>query len=138
VSKELLVELEKRGLLDFGEVIPAAIVRDLLGLEYPTTATKKEFDALSLAELKAVDYVRNVLLGRGMYLAGQGGDYRILLPSENARQIELYISSADGKLSRALKLSRNTPKLADKKHTNDQTSARIIMKREGVRRGIGR
>lgn len=130
MSKELLTTLESLNYIEFGSVIPGDVIRNIMGIHYPTVGTKKEFDRLALLELGAVDYVRNVLLGRGMYLQQQNGDYRILLPSENARQVELYISSADKKLGRALKLTRNTPKTD--LTTNSQLEARIVMKKLGV------
>jgi hypothetical protein len=130
--KELYQMLDSMDLIEYGSVIEGQIIRKFLGIEYPAVASKKEFDQLSLAELAAIDYVRNILLGQGMYLSQQNGDYRILLPSENVRQVELYISSADKKLNRALKLSRNSPRSPNK--PNDQTEARILMKKDGMRR----
>jgi len=138
MSKELLAELESRKLINYGSVISGRLVRKILGLEYPIIATKREFDQLALAELGAVDYVRNVLLGRGMYIASGNGDYRILLPSENKRQVELYMRSADQKLRRAFKLSTNTntPRMVDTEYKDDQVAARILLKRIGIRRGV--
>lgn len=132
-GKDLFAELEKIGLIEYGAVIPSHFVREILGIKYPEVGTKKQFDNLALIELSAIDYVRNVLLGRGMYLSQNNGDYRILLPSENAKQVELYISSADKKLNRALKLTRNTPK-TDMMMPHTQTEARIMMKKLGARR----
>jgi len=132
-GKCLLDVMEKRGLVEFGAEISAELVRDTIGLVVPELGTKSQFDALALRELAAIDYVRNILLGRGMYLTFSFGTYRILLPSENMTQVESYISSADKKLSRALKLSRNSPKEVDMASRNHQTSARIMMKRESIR-----
>lgn len=128
---DLFGELQNRGLLKYGQVILGDLVRSILEIEYPETGTKKQFDEVALQELAAVDYVRNKLLGQGMYLTGVNGDYRILLPSENKKQIEAYMSSAERKLSRANKLSRNTPKSADHKH--DNTEVRIMMKRQAIK-----
>lgn len=130
MSKDLYAELEARGLLEYGSVIHGDLVRDILGLEMPQYGTKKQFDEVTLQELGAIDYVRNILLGKGRYLAGSNGDYRVLLPSENKRQVDLYMGQADNKLRRALKLSKNMP-AATKRH--DNTSARIMMKRESIR-----
>lgn len=132
-GKELLAELEKLGLIEYGSFIEANLVRKILNIEYPEVASKKVFDTLSLQELAGVDYVRNILLGRGMYLCQHLGNYKILLPSENAKQVELYVSSADKKLNRALKLTRNTPQ-TDVVCKSNQTEARIIMKKLGARR----
>lgn len=135
-GKELLTTLEQMGMIEYGSVIPADMVRKILGIEYPQVATKIEFDRLSLSELSGVDYVRNVLLGRGMYLSQSNGNYRILLPSENAKQVELYIGSADKKLNRALKLTRNTPQTDMPSHHDRQLEARIVMKKLGARRSF--
>ena len=109
MSKELLTTLRDRGLLEYGSVIKGEDVRDILGIEYPEVGTKKDFDEVALAELGAVDYVRNILLGEGKFIASHQGDYRILLPSENKRQVDAYMQQADRKLRRARKLSSNTP-----------------------------
>ena len=109
MSKDLLNALRDRGLLEYGSVIKGDDVREILGIEYPEVGTKKDFDEVALAELGAVDYVRNVLLGEGKFIASNQGDYRILLPSENKRQVDMYMQQADRKLRRAHKLSRNTP-----------------------------
>lgn len=133
--KDLLHVLAERGLLEFGSVIPRDLVHSILGVQMPEIGTKAEFDAVTLAELSAIDYCRNHLLGVGKYLAGTPTGYRILLPSENQKQVELYIGSADKKLSRALKLSRNSPAIADTKP--DQIEARIHFKRQRTRHRAG-
>lgn len=131
--RELYAELSARGLTEYGAVIESSVVHAILGLDFPAVGTKAEFDRLSLMELAAVDYVRNLLLGQGKYLMGTTTGYRVLLPSENAGQIDLYISAADKKLARALKLSRSTPDQYRRGAGPDQTAARILMKREGTR-----
>ena len=136
MSKELLQELRARKLLDYGSHIPGDLIRQFLGIEYPEVGTKKEFDEIALLELGAIDYVRNVILNEGKYIAGQNGDYRVLLPSENKQQIERYMESADRKLRRAGKLSRNTPVSKFDRKT-DNTQARIMLKRESIRGQIG-
>lgn len=130
-GKDLLSWLRARGLDEYGSVIMGDDVRAVVGIEYPETASKAVFDSLGLKELSAVDYVRNVLLSEGKYLSAQAGDYRILLPSENARQVDLYMSHADNKLKRAQKLMRNTP-LIDTS-APDNTDVRILMKRESIK-----
>lgn len=124
--RDLHQALQAAGLLEYGSVIDGDRVREVLGLELPSTGTKAEFDRIALAELAAIDYVRNILLGQGRYLAGTPSGYRVLLPSENKAQVDLYIASADRKLNRALKLSRNTPKEVGA--MPDQTEARILLK----------
>lgn len=124
--------LDQAGLFDFGAVIPRAMVYDLLGLDVPEVASKAVFDRIAMLELQAMDYCRNMLLGHGKYLAGTPSGYRVLLPSENKAQVDAYMESADRKLERALKLSRNSPKAS---HLPDQTEARIMMRRKGYRHG---
>lgn len=132
MSRDLLEALDERGLLEYGSVIPAVVVREILELEYPEVGTKAQFDRLSLAELSGIDYVRRVLLPCGKYLAGHQGDYRILTPSENQRQISTYMSQADKKIRRAMTLSKSTP--APRSADVDQTESRIMLKRDSVRR----
>ncbi len=133
MSKALYDELKARDLLDYGCVINGDVVREILGIAYPEVGTKKDFDEVALAELGAVDYVRNILLGEGKYLASQQGDYRVLLPSENKRQVDIYMNQADRKLRRALKLSRSMQQVDSR--SQDNTTARLVMKRESIRRG---
>jgi hypothetical protein len=137
MSKDLLHTLRSRGLLEYGSVILGKDVRETLGIFYPEVGTKKDFDEVALAEMSAIDYVRNVLLGEGKYLTSQQGDYRILLPSENRRQIESYMSQADKKLRRALKLNRNTPQ-NDAYSPSDNIHVRMQMKLENQRGQINR
>ena len=136
MSKELLTTLRDRGLLEFGSVIKGEEVRDILGIEYPEVGTKKDFDEVALAELGAVDYVRNILLGEGKFIASHQGDYRILLPSENKRQVDAYMQQADRKLRRAHKLSRNTPNVESYK-PNANADVRIAMKIGNARNRAG-
>lgn len=131
-QRGLYTELREQGLLEYGSIIPLSLVHKFLGIVVPDVGTKADFDKLSLLELAAIDYVRNILLGEGKYLTGSTDGYRILLPSENATQVEQYISSADKKLSRALKLSRNSPHMQSS--LPDQIEARILMKQTSFRR----
>ena len=130
-GRDLMCHLDRGGYLDYNVFIPAELVREQLGLVYPETATKREFDQLALAEMAAVDYVRNALLGRGMYLRGVAGGYRILTVSENMEQVELYMSSADRKIVRGLKLLKNTPR--EPGRYPDQQEVRAELKRESIR-----
>ena len=126
--RELFEELQARGLTEYGSIIDGAMVRSFLDVQYPDVGTKAQFDRVALVELGAIDYARNILLNEGKYITATPSGYRILLPSENAHQVNAYISSADRKLNRALKLNRNTPKQA----AGDacQIEARILMKRQ--------
>lgn len=131
-NKEIIQRLRELGLTEYGSVIPGDKLRQMAGIEYPTTGTKAEFDALALDELSAVDYVRNCLLNEGKYLKAHRDDYRILSPAENNGQVEAYMRSADNKLRRAIKLSKNTPAMVDSQPNNH--NARLMMKRESIKR----
>lgn len=129
-KRDLLAALQAAGLLEWGAVIPRQFVHEALGLEFPEVGTKAVFDKLTLVELSAIDYVREVLLNQGKYIAGTPSGYRVLLPSENQDQINLYMAAADRKLKRAMKLNRSTP--AQVGSSPDQTEARILLKQAGI------
>jgi hypothetical protein len=131
----LMAYLTDNKLTEYGQVILGSDVRAVLNITIPRLGTQKQFQNLALAELTAVDYCRNILLGKGKYLTQSGGDYRILLPSENARQVEVYVSQADRKLKRALKLSKSSQQLATNQQP-DNTNVRIMMKREAIRNRV--
>lgn len=133
VARELFAELEARGLFEYGSVIDTTLVHSIIGIEMPTYAAKSVYARLTIIELNAIDYCRRQLLDQGKYLKGDASGYRILLPSENKAQIEDYVEQANGKLARALKLSRNS-KVEDRSDLN-QIEARIVLKRDGMRRG---
>lgn len=129
-GRDLLDFLIQKGLIKYGAVIDGDIIREFLDIHIPDLGSKQEFSDLALQELKAVDYVRNVLLGEGKYLRSDRGSYRILIPSENKIQCDLYISSAAKKLDRSLKLSRNTP--PETKVNMNAHTVRAAMARDGV------
>lgn len=129
-GKDLLSFIRTANLDEYGAVIPVEMVHTIIGIEFPETGTQKEYSSLQLQELAAVDYVRNTLLNEGKYLKLDGMAYRILLPSENAGQIALYMQSAEKKLKRALKLNKNTPA---ENRVNDNTSARAMLKIKSIR-----
>lgn len=129
--RDVFDALNTEGLFDYGAVIDRTAVHELLGINAPEVATKAVFDRIAMVELQAMDYCRNILLGHGKYLAGTPSGYRVLLPSENKTQVDAYMESADRKLERALKLSRNSPSASN---LPDQTEARIMMRRKGYRR----
>lgn len=134
-GKCLMAYLSENNLTDYGTVIHGDDVREVLGIKIPKMGTQQQFRDLALAELTAVDYCRNVLLGKGKYLTQRGGDYRILLPSENARQVDTYMSQADRKLKRALKLSKSSQQAATNQHP-DNVNVRIMMKREAIKNRV--
>jgi hypothetical protein len=129
--RDFFAELESRDLLAYGAEITTETVHALLGIKLPQFGTKSQFDQASLIELAAVDYVRGQLLKVGRYIAGTPSGYRVLLPSENAKQVEMYIDAAQRKLSRAAILSKNTPRQYRDRH--DQVEARIELARSGMR-----
>jgi len=130
-GRDLYEHLNDRGCLEYGSITTGSTIRDFLGIELPEIGTKEQFTNASLSELKAVDYIRETLLGQGKYLASSQDSYRVLLPSENAVQCDRYISSATKKLNRSLKLSRNTPH-GDHVQPDTQTS-RALLKKASLR-----
>lgn len=132
-ARELLAHFRENGLDAHGAVIRADDVRAVLGIDMPEVATREEFQSLAMLELAGIDYVRKILLREGKYLAQSKGDYRILLPSENAAQVASYMQSADKKLKRALVLTKNTPAQAESMREAEQVQARIHIKRESIR-----
>ena len=131
MSKDLFKALEDLGLLEYGSVIEGETVRKILGIEYPSIGTKADFDSVALQELGAIDYVRTMLLDRGKYISGHKDGYRILLPSENKKQVDAYMHQADKKLRRAMRLSKTMPVVSGERM--DQTAARILLKQESIR-----
>lgn len=125
-------ELNGLGLLEYGSVFEAALVRGILGIEMPQYGTKAEFDAVTLAELQAIDSVRGILLEQGKYLGADKTAYRVYLPSENRAVVESYMHQADRKLRRAMKLSKSTPVQPDDSAA-DQLAARLMLKQQEVR-----
>lgn len=116
----------------YGEVVSGDTVRKVLEIELPAIGTRCQFQSAAMAELSAVDVVRKALLKEGKYLSAVKGDYRVLLPSENALQVMSYMESADRKLKRALILSKNTPGGAQSE-ANQQTQARIVLKTAAIK-----
>ena len=129
-NKDFYAWFVGNGYAAYGAEVGEDVVRSFLGLEYPEMANKKVYDTLTLIELGYIDYVRNMLLNEGKYLTNSRGVYRVLLPSENAAQVERYVSGANKRLNRALKLSKNTP-MAYKK-PNDDTEVRIELKKKSI------
>jgi len=129
LHRDFFAELQARGLLAYGASFSTDLVHELLGLEVPEVGTKSEFDRVALAELSAIGYVRDQLLKTGRYIAGTTGGYRVLLPSENARQVEQYITSATSKLRRATLLNKTTP--IEHRNINDSLDARLMLMKSG-------
>lgn len=130
MGKDLFTILKEGGYLVYGGAFTGKKVQFELGIEIPNVGTKTTFDNLALVELSAIGYVRNELLKQGMYLKKDGDDYRILLPSQNAEQVRNFLNSADRKLLRALKLSKNNP---DRTPEHDVVEARLHMRRDSIR-----
>lgn len=129
--QSLYEQLEKMEMLDYGSTIPTEVVHQLLGIEVPEMGTLKQFREIELIELSEIDKVRNALLKQGKYLAGTKTGYRVLLPSENQKQVNLIIDSASRKLRRAQTLLVNTP--GKLQSAQDNSAVRIEMMRSGLR-----
>jgi len=129
--KDLYGFMNDNNLLEFGSVITGEMVLSALNISYPETGTRQDFKSLDLYVLGAVEYVRKVIVEEGKYLAQSNGNYRILLPSENAQQCSRYIHSAQKKLNKSLRLSKNTP-VGDHAPLHDIT-ARALIKLDSIR-----
>lgn len=130
-SKTSVVEwFRENGFDEYGGVVLRAELLEFAGIEIPEVGTKKDFDKAALAEVEIVQYLRNILLREGKYLKQDGDFYRILLPSQNAQQVESYMRTADKKLRRATLLLKNTP--SDHQPADD-TNVRLFMKRDSIK-----
>ena len=142
MGKDLFSMLKDRGHLVYGGAFSGELVQEKLGINIPETEARVLLSNTTLAEIKdmlanltlielaAIGYIKDELLKQGMALVSRGGDYRILLPSENAKQIRNYQSSASRKLLRALKLIKNSP---DKTVEHDKKEVRLVMQRASIR-----
>jgi len=108
-NKDFYARLLNARLLDYGSVIQQSLVHSLLEIHITDVMNIREYDKAKLEEVSAIDYVRSQLLNQGKTIAKHLSAYRIPMPSENREFVERYISSADKKLRRAIKLSMNTP-----------------------------
>lgn len=132
--KSLYEALNAEGLLEFGSHIPGDFVREVLNLVLPDVGTRAQFNAVALAEMSAVDGVREMLLNEGKYIAGAGSDYRILTPGENTGQIDRYLAHAQNKIRRARKLERTSPAMSNGRP--NQLAARTSAIERDLRKGI--
>ena len=118
-QKEIYNLMSLKGAFNYGGVIPQSEIYQLFEIEIPETATFKEFQEVQLKELSAVGYIREQLIKEGKYIKKDGVDYRVLLPSENAKQADLMLDSAKRKTRRAGTLLRTTPsQLSSTKNTD--------------------
>ncbi len=129
-KRNIIQQMRHAGLLDHGAVFSGSEFREIFKLTMPKTGTKAEFDVITLEELSYAGFIKDILLNEGKYLKSERGDYRVLLPSENQQQIIAYMSQADKKLKRGIKLNKNTP---TEFKVNHQDEARMIIKRESIK-----
>ena len=83
----------------------------------------------SLVQLHVIDWLRNKLLDRGMYLQQHNDVVRILLPSENERQVRKYFDSGMKKFRRAERLLSTTPRPPGDMHSSLATRIARAKKR---------
>lgn len=129
--QDILDWFRNKGYTGYGATVDGAEVRAFLGLTMPEVGTKSQYDAVALAELAAIGYVRDALLEEGKYLKGDQGSYRVLLPSENAAQVEVFMANAGKKLRRAQRLAESTP--SEFRPTNDNAEARLAMMQKSIK-----
>ena len=128
---DIFTFIKEHGYFEYGAVIKGETLReffDIKEIEYP--AMKKDIDNQVLQELSCVEYIRNRLINDGKFFKGTNGNYRVLLPSENASQVISYMNSANNKLKRGIKLNKNTP-VQHKINSNDEV--RAMMKIDNIR-----
>ena len=131
-KKTAFVILKEAGFFEYGAVVESSLFRETFEIEeviYP--AQRVDIDRQALQELSCIDYVRNKLLNEGKYIKQERDSYRVLLPSENTGQVLSYMTSADNKLKRGIKLNTNTS-AEFRISTNDEV--RAIMKRESIKK----
>jgi hypothetical protein len=109
LPKDLYDYLKAKGLLEYGASIPKGLIHKLCGIEVPEIGTRSDFSRVDVEELHVMGPVRDTLLNEGKYLKTEAQSFIILLPSENAAQIERYCKHAKAKLNRAEKLSKSSP-----------------------------
>ncbi len=129
-KRDIIQMMRDAGLLEYGSAVSGAEFRELFHITMPETGTKKEFEAIALQELGYAGFIKDMLLNEGKYFKSERDDYRVLLPSENHEQIIAYMTQADKKLKRGIKLNKTTP--AEFK-VNEQDHARMIIKRESIK-----
>lgn len=127
----LYEHLQEQGLLDYGASFSASLVHERLGLRVPERASYRTFARLRLQEMAAMDELRLALIDEGKYLKeSSSGSYRVLLPSENAAQIEKYHAEARRKIARARKLAQHSPPEA---RVDSQACARLMLLEKSFR-----
>lgn len=130
-KSELLSWIRSNSFDQYGAILSRDQFREFLGIEIPAIGTKSEYESLALAELTAISLVRDILIEEGKYIKQTMDSYRILLPSENKIQVDIFMRSASSKLLKATKLQENTPVAVGETPTN--VSARLMAKERSIR-----
>lgn len=107
--RKIVEHMEQMGWTDYGTYINGDDLRRMIGIEYPESGSRRDFEQIELAELSRIEFIRSILLRKGKYLLRTNGDFRIALPSEHSAIIEKYMRAAKSKLNRAIILGRNSP-----------------------------
>lgn len=121
--KTLYDTLDSLGCFEYGGTFTREEVIGLLRVKYIKKGTRADFQTMDLAELAGVGYIRNVLINQGKWIKLTGDHYRVLTPSENADQIESFLSRGRRAFNKANKLAKSTPPEYFK--AIDQTKAKI-------------
>jgi len=130
-KRSIIDTMKEARMLDHGSYISGDEFRNYFGIKMPVMGKHSDFKSAELEELTCSGFLRDLLLNEGKYLKSEKDSYRILLPSENKEQVLSYMSQADKKLKRGIKLNKNTP-VEHKIQTQDEV--RMIMKRDQVKR----
>jgi len=131
---EIYTQLKKLEMLKYNAKFTESFLQCLSGIEVPAIGTRQTYNAISLAQLEVVTYLRDRLLPKGKYLSQCNGEFRVLTPSENIGQVNKYLDAADRKIKRAVTLNRET-KCAT---TRNNKSSSAFSKLESIKSKIAK
>jgi hypothetical protein len=97
--------------------------------EMSVRGIRRALEEDSLVQLHILDWLRNKLLDRGMYLKQQSNSVRVLLPSENMEQVGKYFDGGMKKFRRAERLLATTSRSPDGMHSSLATRIARARKR---------
>ena len=105
---EIIHQLDFIKMFDIKVTSQHAYNEQMLNMDIESVFKLKEID--DLAELSISGTVREILQDDGKQLRKSGNNYRVALPSENEYIAQRYRSKAAKAISRAKRLTDNTPK----------------------------
>jgi len=109
-QKDIFKIMQENKLFDYGNIIKQSEIHDIFSIKVPDVGTFKDFQDVQLLELGCIGFIREQLIKEGKYIKKEGTNYRVLLPSENAKQADEMYNQAKRKYTRADKLISCMPK----------------------------